>query len=105
MTLWRVELSDAFRNDAREVLRYTLAEFGERQRAIYRAKVEAAIARLREGPDVPGSAPLRVSSRGLRRLPLARPARHYIVYRLDGDRIVVLRLLHEGMDAERHLPT
>jgi plasmid stabilization system protein ParE len=36
---------------------------------------------------------------------LARPARHYIVYRLDGDRIVVLRLLHEGIDAERHLPT
>lgn len=104
MTTWQVVLTDPARDDIRAILRHTAEAFGEAQRGIYRAKIRAAVARLGEGPTVPGSAALRLGAPGLWRLKLQRPARHFLIYRTAGSRILVLRLLHDAMDIAQHLP-
>lgn len=101
---WHVAVADQARADIRIVLQATLERFGTAQHEVYRAKIDAALASLEAGPEVAGSMPAHPRPPGLRRLPLRRPASHPLVYRAEGDRILVLRLLHESMDLPRRLP-
>ena len=88
MARWSVAVAIQARIDIQGVLDWTARNFGMPQRRQYRAAIQAALLRLREGPDLPGSRLL-----------------HLLIYEAGPDRrITVLRVLHDTMDLPRHLP-
>jgi toxin ParE1/3/4 len=90
------------------ILDHTREMFGERQAAIYRVTLSAAVAALEAGPDIPGSASRDEILSNLRTLHVARKGRrgrHFIMYRVgQGQVIEVIRVLYDGMDLGRHIP-
>jgi toxin ParE1/3/4 len=102
---WRIDIAFLAQADLRGILDWTGREFGAAQRRRYRSIILAALNRLRGGPEVPGSqlvGPVRPS---LRRLRVGPRARHVLIYRAEpGRRVIMLRILHDGMDLPRHLP-
>jgi len=110
-TLWRVRLADAAEKDFREIIRWTLQQFGVAQAASYAKILSAALTSLTEGPDVRGARPREEIGKGIFTLHVARKGargRHFIVFRAgrgkDQQIIEVLRLLHDSMDLARHVP-
>lgn len=101
----RLLLSDIAKADIREILRSTRAQFGPLQVPKYRALLSEARKRLRENPGLghhreglpPDWRLFHISQRG-------RPARHFILYVVNGaeNRIDVLRVLHDAMDIPQH---
>lgn len=66
-----------------------------------------AIEALEGGPDVLGARVRDDIQPGIRTLHVARQGRagrHFVVFRVVGSYIDVLRLLHDSMDLPRHLP-
>jgi toxin ParE1/3/4 len=63
---------------------------------------------LKDGPDILGSKVRDEIEPGIRSLHVARlgrKGRHFVVFRLGGDRTIdVLRVLHDSMELPRHLP-
>jgi toxin ParE1/3/4 len=103
VTVWNVVVSAAAQSDIDQAIAWTADRFGAAQAARYEALIVAGLSTLNDGPMAPRSRP--VSGRStMRRLPLRGRAPHYIVYRAQEGRIVVLRLLHDAMDMQRHLP-
>ena len=88
-----VVLSPKARQDFVDILRYTAAQWGGQQLAIYRDKIDAAIQRIGKNPQI-----------GAVRNDLTRPYRtlavgvHVIVYRQQSNRIRIVRILHQRMD-------
>ncbi|MFZ5915108.1 MAG: type II toxin-antitoxin system RelE/ParE family toxin [Pseudomonadota bacterium] len=110
-SLWQVRLADAAEKDFREIIRWTLQQFGETQAAAYARTLSAALVSLSEGPGVSGTRPREEIGKGIFTLHVARNGargRHFIVFRegrgKDGKIIEVLRILHDSMDLARHLP-
>ena len=108
MPRWRVDLGAPARDDIDVILQATSDHFGERQRAIYSATLELALAALTDGPNVLGSVArdnIRPNFRTLHVARMGRRGRHLILYRAGaGDVIEVLRILHDAMDIARHVP-
>jgi len=105
VTGWTLVVTGPARSDIGDILRWTRAHFGSAQAAIYDDKIAEALAKLRQGPDVPGSAALDTVAPAMGRLALRAPARHVVVYRAgEGRRLFILRLLHPAMDLPRHHP-
>ncbi|MDF3934894.1 type II toxin-antitoxin system RelE/ParE family toxin [Pseudomonas citronellolis] len=111
-----LRLSLAAREDIVEVLRYTESRFGPSLRGRYQGLLFGAFSALIQEPARIGSKAREELGAGLRSLHLAycrseartakvaRP-RHIVFYRLGNDLAVeVVRVLHESMDLERHLP-
>lgn len=108
---WQVRLADAAEEDFREIVRWTLQQFGETQARTYAQTLSAALISLSEGPAVRGARPREDIARGLFTLHVARKGlrgRHFILFRLGRGKnlqiIEVLRILHDAMDLARHLP-
>jgi len=113
---WR--LSAAAEQDIIIVLAYTAREFGELARARYEALLAVALRDIADDPGRAGSIPrpelgdgirsyhLRNSRRRVRGgLGLVRRPRHLILYRpINPSLVGIGRVLHDGMDLERHLP-
>jgi toxin ParE1/3/4 len=93
-----VRLKPAARQDFRSILAYTGAQWGVAQRDIYRAEIEQALATLGTNPLI-GQARDDLSP-GLRSYPVEA---HIIYYRISGSVVRVVRILHQKMDAARHL--
>ena len=102
----RVVRSPRARRDITDVLRYTSDRWGTAQALEYRALIEEALVAIANDPhrgrsrvDVrPGILAFHIRQRG-------RPARHIVFYRLGAEGTVELvRVLHDAMDFERHLP-
>lgn len=100
--------------DLRRVLRWTGKQFGPDQRAAYAGLIERALGMAAEDPNRIGSRDRSDLAPGVRsfRIDLAaarRGAASHIIYYVLGPAeaaqtgIVVLRILHEGMRAERHV--
>jgi toxin ParE1/3/4 len=93
-----LELAPRARQDFVDILRYTAETWGTRQLEVYRDKLDAALQVIGRDPG-----------RGHRRddLPpthLVFPVgSHVIVYRVSGDRIGVVRILHQRMALGRHV--
>ncbi|WP_270939076.1 type II toxin-antitoxin system RelE/ParE family toxin [Falsiroseomonas oryzae] len=103
MIRWRLVLARAAEQDIAAALAWSEMRFGRHQARRYEDRIAAALLRLGEGPDVPGSRPV-PGRAGIRRLALRPPARHALFYAAAQDRrIFVLRLLHDAMDAMQHL--
>jgi toxin ParE1/3/4 len=84
---------------------WTTENFGARQASAYAALIDAALDRLK---DDPFAAPSKNRDddigAGFRTLHVARPGRHLLLYRVEGTRILIVRILHDSMELSRHLP-
>ncbi len=106
-----VRLTATAEADFEEILRWTVAQFGEAQARIYAETLSAALNDLAAGPTIVGARKRDEILKGLFTLHVARKGRkgrHFVIFRVgrapDRDLIEVLRLLHEAMDLQRHLP-
>lgn len=83
-------------NDLRTIRRYTRKHWGAAQASDYEEAIHVALETLREYPEI-GKArdDLRPN---LRSHPVLS---HVIVYRVDGDTLNVLRIVHQRMDILR----
>lgn len=94
--------------DMENVLRRTLADFGQRQRNAYESLMREALAAIlvdplgppaRQRPELhPDARTFHIARRG-------RHARHFFLYKVSGGRVIDIgRLLHDSMDLPQHLP-
>jgi toxin ParE1/3/4 len=84
--------------DLDDIWEYTTERWGERQAAIYLRLIKAAIGVVAADPKAG-----RVCDEvrlGYRRYPVGS---HMLFYRVTKVTIVVVRILHQRMDVERHL--
>jgi len=111
-------LSPQAERDIDAILEWTHETFGERARLRYEALLTRAIMDVAEAPERMGSHDrpaiaaaartyhLRFSRDRVKKSvgKVQRP-RHFLLYRtLDDGRVEIGRVLHDGMDLERHLP-
>lgn len=108
---WTVRLSAAAEADFRQILRWTVDNFGSAQARAYADTLSSALKALSAGPSVIGVKERPEIGSNIWTLHVARngrKGRHFIMFRVAGAQdskvIDVLRLLHDGMDLERHLP-
>ena len=109
---WTVRLTATAEDDFEEILHWTVTQFGEAQARIYAETLSAALNDLAAGPTVMGARKRDDILKGLFTLHVARrgrKGRHFVMFRVgrapDRDVIEVLRLLHDAMDLQRHLPS
>ena len=105
--VWTVRLGRQAEQDYLEILQWTTKTFGKGQARIYAETMARAIEALEDGPDVVGARTCDDIQPGIRTLHIARQGRagrHFVVFRVTGSEIDVLRLLHDSMDLPRHLP-
>lgn len=94
-----LDLTDAALADLREIRDYTLAKWGERQETLYLdamwkrfAEMLTEPSRFRQREDLfPGCR-------------IAGHQKHVILFRVEADRLQIIRVLHTAMDLKRHLP-
>jgi len=105
---WRVRLGAAAELDFANILKWTTENFGVRQSRVYRNTLVQAIGELADGPDVVGSRTRDEIVPGLRTLHVARHGRrgsHFLMYRIaPRGTIEMVRILHDRMDIQRHIP-
>ena len=94
----RFIVSPRARADIDDIWDYTVEHWGERQAEIYLRLLKAAVDAVATDPEV-GRACDDVRP-GYRRYPVGS---HVLFYRVTSTAIVVVRVLHQRMDVERHL--
>jgi toxin ParE1/3/4 len=105
---WRVRPGAAAEVAFANILKWTAENFGTRQARAYRDALLQAVAELAEGPDIVGSKPRDEILRGLRTIHIARRGRrgrHLLMYRAKDQTIEIVRILHDAMELDRHLPS
>ena len=110
----RYRLSERARADIIEILARSEDRFGTEARDRYEALIAAALRDVATHRDGPGSAArpeigpgvfswhLRLSRNPSEGATVHRP-RHFLIYRLDGEVVVIGRVLHDAMELRRHL--
>lgn len=105
---WQPRLGVEAERDVVEIVRWTARHFGSAQARRYRETILDAMRALEGGPEVVGSKARDEIMPGLRTLHVARGnqrGRHFLMYRSrSGRRIDILRVLHDSMELERHIP-
>src|SRR5438132_11374996 len=102
---WRVRISTTAERDIEGILRWTGEAFGSQQAQVYADLLAAALGRLLDGPEPPGSKARDEILLGLRTFHVGRPGRHFVLYRAPSLGVIeVVRVLHDAMELERHLP-
>lgn len=108
---WTVRLSAAAEADYQQILHWTVENFGTAQARHYADTLSSALTALSAGPAIIGAKELPEIGNNIRTLHVARngrKGRHFVMFRVsivDGRNVIdVLRLLHDSMDLERHLP-
>ena len=102
--------------DIVDILRFTHNRFGDAARRRYQALIGAALAAVAPAPQQVGSISREELGAGLRSIHLVycrsmpnvgkvvRP-RHFVCYRVATDQVrEVVRVLHDSMDLDQHLP-
>ena len=115
MTL-RLRVSARAEADIVDILSWSQAQFGEAARRRYETLIATALLDISVEIERPGSTPRPELGDGVRswHLMLSRDRatdadgrvqrpRHFLLYRVDGDRVVVGRVLHDAMELDRHL--
>ncbi|MBC7941567.1 MAG: type II toxin-antitoxin system RelE/ParE family toxin [Chitinophagaceae bacterium] len=114
--MFRYRLSAAAEEDVINILAWTHEQVGEAARQRYESLMVAALRDVAARPDRPGSNARPELGVGVRswylRLSRAHVAidaevvrrpRHFLVYRLEPELVVVGRLLHDSMELARHM--
>jgi toxin ParE1/3/4 len=108
---WRIRLAAKAQDDYQEILQWTVDQFGVEQARAYADILTIALEDLCSGPEIVG-----VKERGeigpnLYTLHVARKGRkgrHFVMFQVGpgaGENVIdVLRILHDSMDLQRHLP-
>jgi toxin ParE1/3/4 len=106
LSMARVIHSPRAKADVTDVLRYTKGRWGKAKAIEYRELIRDALSAIAKYPGCgksrsevrPGVFSYHIKQPG-------RNARHVVFYRLRADGVVeFLRLLHDAMDFDRHLP-
>jgi toxin ParE1/3/4 len=108
---WTVRLAAAAEADYRNIVDWTVEQFGDLQARIYADTLSAALIALAEGLTTVGVRERAEIGRVLFTLHVARDGhkgRHFVLFRVgpSGRRqrhIEVLRLLHDAMDLKLHV--
>jgi|SRR5271163_1791954 len=105
---WRVRLGAAAELDFANIVKWTTENFGARQSRVYRNMLVQAIGELADGPDVAGAKARDEIMPALCTVHVARHGRrgsHFLMYRaVPKMTIEIVRVLHDSMDLQRHLP-
>jgi toxin ParE1/3/4 len=105
---WRVRLGATAELDFANIVKWTTENFGARQSRVYQKALVQTIGELAEGPDVAGSKARNEIMPGLRTVHVARHGRrgsHFLMYRVTPKTTIeIVRILHDRMDLQRHLP-
>ena len=108
---WSVRLTAAAEADFQNIIDWTLDQFGDKQARVYENTLTAALDALTDGPTTVGVKERPEIAKGLFTLHIARGdrrGRHFVLFRVAekgrGRTIEVLRLLHDAMDLDRHIP-
>jgi len=95
---YRLFVSPQAQHDIAGILRYTGKTWGQDQLRIYRDKLDEALKLLGHSPNLGHASP---------ELPEAHRlyfvGSHVVVYRAQGDRVSVVRVLHQRMSLLQHL--
>jgi toxin ParE1/3/4 len=106
--IWRPVLTAPAEQDLIGIIRWTAEQVGARQASAYRDLIIQSLLRLREGPEAPGARARPELGAELSTLSIARhgkPGRHFLLYRPQSGQVIeILRVLHQSMDIERHVP-
>lgn len=108
---WRVRLAATAQEDYQDILQWTVDQFGLDQARTYADALAIALEDLCAGPEIlcvkerseigPNLYTLHVARKG-------RKGRHFVMFQASqtqgGKFIDVLRILHDSMDLQRHLP-
>lgn len=92
---FKLKLARAARSDLASLLSFTLQTWGRAQFLAYQEKLNAALAAIAANPR---------AGKPRHGLLVHQVGRHRIFYRVEDTVIIVLRILHDRMDAGRHLP-
>jgi toxin ParE1/3/4 len=108
---WSVRLTVAAETDFESIIGWTLEQFGDVQARLYAQVLSSAVEALTAGPNSPGAKARSEIGKHLFTLHVARVGqrgRHFVLFRVDGAagrrQIDVLRILHDAMDLQRHVP-
>ena len=108
---WRVRLAAAAQKDYQDILHWTVDKFGLDQARTYAETLSTALEDLCDGPGILGVKARSEIGPSLYTLHVARKGRkgrHFVMFQVGhvpGDDVIdVLRILHDSMDLERHLP-
>ena len=110
-----VRLAATARRDFASILKWTRKEFGDGARLRYQILIEQALNDLAESPDRAGSMkrkgilpadvrlyPLALSRKRVKGRSVAEP-RHIVVYRVQPQLVLILRILHDSRDLKLHV--
>ena len=86
------------RRDLKEIWRYTVRQWGAAQADQYLYDLDREIQGLLKFPEL--GTPYDPIRAGYRRLHVKR---HLVFYRRDGQRLEIVRVLHDAMDVKSHL--
>lgn len=84
--------------DLRDIGRYTRNTWGREQTRRYLRAIHEKLGKLSENPKI-GTARDEIAE-GYRS---ARVGHHLVFYRVEGETVIVVRILHESMDLQRRL--
>lgn len=106
---WTVVLTAAAQSDYAGILTWTLDSFGENQVHFYDETLLLALDDLVIGPRLLGVKKHDDIGADICTLHIARKGRkgrHFLMFRVNQDKytLEVLRILHDSMDLQRHLP-
>ncbi|WP_082788227.1 type II toxin-antitoxin system RelE/ParE family toxin [Sphingorhabdus sp. M41] len=93
-----LHLSRQAASDLAEIADYTINEFGIDQARLYRDQLRGCFLSQLDNPQLGRSA--EDVSPGLRRI---RQQAHVVFYKYAQNELLIVRVLHQGMDFERHL--
>ncbi|MGQ0532867.1 MAG: type II toxin-antitoxin system RelE/ParE family toxin [Caulobacteraceae bacterium] len=102
---WTIVLGGEAERDFSHIVDWTTENFGPRQAERYANLILAAIDVIAENPLSTRSREREEIGGAYRTVHLARPGRHFILYRMEGaDTILIVRILHDSMELSRHAP-
>ncbi len=109
---WRVRLAATAQEDYQDILQWTVDQFGLDQARTYADTLATVLEDLCAGPEITGVKVRSEIGQNLYTLHVARKGRkgrHFVIFQAghtQGDKIIdVLRILHNSMDLQRHLPS
>lgn len=104
---WRVRLTTQAQGDFHDIIVWTAETFGATQAAVYADSLVQTLTRLHAGPRTLGAIRPTALPPGIHALRMGGRGRHVVYFRVAAEAtpptIAVLRILHDGMDAPRHL--
>jgi toxin ParE1/3/4 len=98
LSSYKLRLTAPALDDLEEIAVYTTAKWGEQQAQAYLAQIDETIIALADNPALGREhygVPPAIKGR--------KSGAHILFYRVDGDTLYILRILHESMDHGRHV--